>query len=81
MRPAMTGLGVGAGDFETLGRLLRCLIKKPIERHGEQGAGPPECDRANRVLLVSPLGAVSRDNSSCPPPSSCCQSKAGGAFG
>jgi len=67
--PDMTKSRVWARLFEPLCRLLRCLTKKPIPRLGDRGAGPPECDRASRVLSVSTLGAVSWDNSSCPSPS------------
>jgi len=77
----MMGSRVGAGLFEPLGRLLRCLTKKPIERLGDRGAGQPECHRANRVRSVPTLGAVSWDHLSCPPPSSdCCHSITLGAL-
>jgi len=69
MRPEMTESRVGAGLFDPLVRLLRCLTKKPIQRLGDRGAGPPESDRAGRGQSVSTLGAVSWDNSSCPSPS------------
>jgi len=67
--PVMTKSRVGAGLFEPLGRLLRCLTKKPLPRLGDRGAGPPECDHASCGLSVSTLGAVSWDNSSGPSPS------------
>jgi len=68
IRPVMTGLPVGVGLFEPLLRVLRCLTKKPIERFGDRGIGPPECDRAKPMLSVSTLGAVSWDNAACPSP-------------
>jgi len=82
IRPVMTGLRVGVGLFEP----LLCLLctKKPIERLGDRGIGPPECDRAKRMLSVSTLGAVSWDNASCPSPpgaSSDHPSMASGALG
>jgi len=64
---------------EPLVLLLGCFIKKRIERLGDRGAGPAECDLARGVLLVSTVGAVSWDNSS--PPSSCCHSMASGTLG
>ena len=48
------------------------------------GAGPPECDRASRVLSVYTRGAVSGNNSSGPSPfgaSSDRHSMASGALG
>jgi len=82
IRPVMTGSRVGAVLFEPRGRLLCCLTIKPIKRLGDLGVGPPECDRTNRVLLVSTLAAMSWDKSSCPPStaSSCCHSMASGTF-
>jgi len=69
MRPVMIESRAGAGLFEPVGLLLRCLTKKLILWLGDRGAGPRECDQASRVLSVSTLRAVSWDSLSCPSPS------------